>query len=175
LLRNSFRLGLACILALACAGCGYHVAGRAAYLPKSWHEIAIPAFTNRTSRYRIEQRLTEGVIQAMLQRTSYRVVQNPKSADAVLTGVVKTIETSPVLFDQTTGHATTVLVTVTASVKLTDQASGKVVYQNDNVVLRDEYQISTEVSTFFEEQDPALGRVARDFGGRVVSAILENF
>jgi outer membrane lipopolysaccharide assembly protein LptE/RlpB len=175
-LRRSFlRLLAVGLLALSTAGCGYHVAGRAASLPNTWHTIAIPAFVNRTSRYRIEQRLTEGVIQEFLQRTSYRIVQDPKSADAVLTGEVKNIETSSVLFDQTTGRATTVLITVTASVQLTDRATGKVVYHNDSIIFRDEYQISVDVSAFFEEQDPALGRMAHDFGGRVVSAILENF
>ncbi|MGH9780573.1 MAG: hypothetical protein ACRD33_02035, partial [Candidatus Acidiferrales bacterium] len=51
------QLPLACVLAFIC-GCGYHVAGRAARLPSTWHTIAVPAFVNRTPTYRIEQRVT---------------------------------------------------------------------------------------------------------------------
>ena len=40
------------------AGCGYRVAGRSDGLPKSIHVIAVPALENKTTSYRIEQRLT---------------------------------------------------------------------------------------------------------------------
>ncbi len=43
-------------------GCGYHVAGRSNALPKSIHVIAVPALENRTSSYRIEQRLTAATV-----------------------------------------------------------------------------------------------------------------
>jgi hypothetical protein len=41
--------------------------------------------------------------------------------------------------------------------------------------IRNEYEISTDVKSFFEEQDPALDRLARDFAQRLVAAITENF
>jgi len=47
---------------LTAAGCGYRVVGRANTLPAGAHTIAIPAFTNRTTAYRIEQTLTEAVV-----------------------------------------------------------------------------------------------------------------
>jgi hypothetical protein len=33
----------------------------------------------------------------------------------------------------------------------------------------------TQVESFFQEGDPALDRMARDFAARLVSAVLENF
>jgi outer membrane lipopolysaccharide assembly protein LptE/RlpB len=157
------------------AGCGYHVAGRGARLPSSWKTLAVPMLVNRTSHYRIEQRLTEAMIREFLARTSYHVIQNENSADAVLHGEITSIETSPVLFDATTGRVTTMLVTVHAHVNLTDRGTKNVVYKNDDLVFRDEYQISTDVASFFEEQDPALERMARDFAAQVVAGVLENF
>jgi outer membrane lipopolysaccharide assembly protein LptE/RlpB len=160
---------------LVSGGCGYHVAGRGARLPQTWRTIAIPALTNRTTRYRIEQRLTEAVIREFLARTTYRVVQDEASADAVLRGEILSIETSPVLFDAATGRVTTMVVTLRVKVILTDRQTQKPAYQNDALVFRDEYQISTDVRSFFQEQDPALGRMAHDFAAQVVSNILENF
>jgi outer membrane lipopolysaccharide assembly protein LptE/RlpB len=174
-LRSAAPLLAACAGLVATSACGYHVAGRAASLPENWKTVAIPAFVNRTSRYRIEQRFTEAVIREMLARTSYRVIQDETVADGILRGEVTSIETSPVLFDAATGRVTTVLVTVHASVKLTDRATSRTVYQNNSVVLRDEYQISPDVDSFFEEQDPALERLARDFASRVVAGVLDNF
>src|ERR1700721_3789197 len=79
------------------AGCGYHVAGRAGNLPSEWKTIGIPAFKNDTARYRIEQRFTAAVIRQFIQRTKYRIIQDPESADAVLHGEILSIETPPVI------------------------------------------------------------------------------
>jgi hypothetical protein len=157
------------------AGCGYHVAGHASSLPSGWTEIAVPAFKNDTTRYRIEQTFTKAVIREFITRTKYGIVQDTQSADGVLHGEVISIETSPVLFNANTGQVTTMLVTVHTKVSLVDNKSEKPVYQNDDMVLREEYQISTDVNSFFEEQDPALERMARDLASHIVANILENF
>jgi hypothetical protein len=163
------------IIAIANAGCGYHVAGRASRLPSDWSSIAIPAFKNDTTRYRLEQRLTEAVIREFIERTKYRVIQNVESADGVLHGEVLSIETSPVIFNSTTGEVETMIVTVHTKVSLVDNRTSKTVYKNDDMVFRDEYQISSDVQSFFDEQSPALGRMARDFASKLVSNVVENF
>ena len=76
----------ALLLAASFTGCGYHVAGRAGNLPADWTTIAVPAFKNDTTRYRIEQRFTTAVVRQFVQRTKYRIVQDPANADAVLHG-----------------------------------------------------------------------------------------
>ena len=70
---------------------------------------------------------------------------------------------------------TTMLVTVHTKVQLTDNKTQKSVYQNDDMVFRDEYQISPDVKSFFEEQDPALERMSRDFASHLVANVLEGF
>lgn len=157
------------------AGCGYHVAGRGASLPKEVRTIAVVAFENKTTRHRIEQRLTEAVVREFLARTKYRIVPVESEADAVLRGEVISVESSAVLFDTATGRATTMLVTVRMSVRLAERPSGNVLYENSGFLFREEYEISTDVASFFEEQDPALDRLARDFAATLVAAILENF
>jgi outer membrane lipopolysaccharide assembly protein LptE/RlpB len=158
-----------------CAGCGYHVAGRAANFPSDWQTIAVPAFTNDTTQYRVEQRFTEAVIREFISRTKYRVVQNTQSANAVLHGEVLSIEANPILFNATTGEVTAMLVTIHAKVRLTDNQTQKAVYENNDMLFRDEYQISPDVKSFFEENDPAVERMSRDFASRVVANVLEGF
>ena len=162
------------VLALMSAGCGYHVVGRNDGLPKTWRTIAVPVFVNHTLHYRLEQIFTEAVVRELEARTTYRIVPDPSQANAVLLGEMTSIEAVPVLFDATTGRATTMLVTVQAKVRLEDRVTKKVYYENDNLVFRDEYELSTSPRSFFEEENPALDRIAHDFAARVVSDILEG-
>ncbi len=172
----ALRIVSALFLASALAsGCGYHVAGRSNALPKGIHVIAVPALENKTSSYRIEQRLTTATVHEFLAKTSYRVVPDPVNGDAVLRGKVVSLEAVPLLFDTKTGRATTMLVTVKCEITFEERETGKILYHTDNFVFRNQYEISTDVKSFFEEQDPALDRLAQDFATRLVAAVTENY
>jgi outer membrane lipopolysaccharide assembly protein LptE/RlpB len=155
--------------------CGYHTAGHAVTLPADVQTIAIPAFVNQTQTYKIEQRLTAAVVQEMVTRTHYHILNEVSdSADATLRGTVITTSTSPLTYDSQTGRASSALVVVTARVTLTDR-HGKVLYQNPSYLFREEYQVSRELSSFFEEDSPALERLSREFARTLVSNVLEGF
>jgi outer membrane lipopolysaccharide assembly protein LptE/RlpB len=156
-------------------GCGYHVAGKSDALPKSIHVIAVPALENKTTSYRIEQRLTAATVHEFLAKTQYRVVPDPANGDTVLRGKVLSLEAVPLLFDTKTGRATTMLITVKCEISFEERESGKILFHSNNFLFRNEYEISTDVKSFFEEQDPALDRLAQDFAARLVAAVTENF
>ena len=172
--RRNIVLGVA-LIGTTCFSCGYRVAGRANALPAEIHTIAVPALVNKTQRYRIEQRMTEALVHEFLARAKYRIVADPAGADAVVHGEITGLDSSAVVFDPATGRATTMLVQVHMRVWMDDSATRKTLYRNDNYLFRQEYQISTDVPSFFDEQDPALDRMARDFASHVVADILENF
>ena len=165
-------IGMLCCSAL---GCGYHTAGHAVTLPQDVHTIAIPAFVNQTQTYKIEQMLTGAVVQEMLTRTHYHIVNEPSvAADATLKGTVLSTYTAPLTYDSQTGRASSVLVTVNMKVSLTDKA-GKILYQNPSYLFREQYQTSRDPSSFFEEDSPAFQRLSREFARTLVSNILEGF
>lgn len=156
------------------AGCGYHTAGRANLLPSDLRTIAVPAFINQTQTYKIEQTLTGAVVQEFATRTKYRITTNPVSSDAVLRGTVLSTYTTPLTYDSQTGRAASVLVIVSMSVSLSDR-QGRVLYQNPSYTFREQYQVSQELSSFFEEDSPALQRLSHEFARTLVSNILEAF
>ena len=191
-IRGRFPLGfpvsflalcLCVSVALFLSACGYHVGGTASRLPPGLKVISVPALENRTSRYRVEQLMTEAVIHEFLARTKYRIVSTGDSADAVLHGEITSLETTPVVFDTTTipntnaaaARVTVMLVSVRLKVWIEERETKKVLYRNDNFLFREPYEVSTNTATFFDEQGPALGRMARDFASRLVADVLENF
>jgi len=163
------------LAAFVSTGCGYHTIGRANLLPSDLQTIAVPAFVNQTQTYKIEQTLTAAVVREMVTRTHYQVLNGPnQAADATLRGTVISSYASPLTYDSQTGRAASVLVVVGMRVSLTDK-QGKVLYQNPSYIFREQYQVSRELSSFFEEDSPALQRLSREFARTLVSNILEGF
>jgi outer membrane lipopolysaccharide assembly protein LptE/RlpB len=157
------------------AGCGYHTAGHVVQLPGNVRTIAVPAFKNETLTYRIEQMLTASVVREFTTRTHYHVVNNTdEAADATLRGTVLSTTASPLTYDTSTGQAASIMVVVSMKVTLTDR-SGKVLYQNPAYLFREQYEVSQDLTSFFEEDSPAFRRLSQDFARTLVSNILEGF
>ncbi len=160
---------------LPCLSCGYRVAGRGDRLPPDIKTIAIPVFMNSTRQFKIEQRVSAAITREFIERTKYQITTDPAAADAILKGEIKDVRSGVIAFDQTTGRATTLQVQVTAQVDLIHQHTKKAVFSNHNYIFREQYQVSQNPSTLFEEQDPALDRLSRDLARTLVTEILENF
>jgi outer membrane lipopolysaccharide assembly protein LptE/RlpB len=168
-------LTLAALLCFFGTGCGYHTAGHTVTIPENVRTIALPAFTSQTQTFRIEQMLTKAVVREMETRTHYHIINEENDdADATLHGSVLSTYASPLTYDSTTGRAASALVVVTMKVSLTDK-HGKVLYQNPSYLFREQYEVSSDLATFFEEDSPAYQRLSRDFAQTLVSNILEGF
>jgi outer membrane lipopolysaccharide assembly protein LptE/RlpB len=171
--KRSALLLLFAVLALA--GCGYHTAGRAVRLPASVRTIAVPVFINQTQSYRIEQVLTRDVVRELVGRTHYHVVNDSgQTSDVVLRGTVVSAQAQPLTYDAQTGRISSAVVTVSMKVSLSDH-QGRVFFENQNYTFRQQYQVSREVTSFFEEETPALQRMSQDFARTLVSDVLEAY
>ncbi|MCC6391222.1 MAG: LptE family protein [Bryobacterales bacterium] len=155
--------------------CGYHVSGHADALPKSIKTIAVPAFGNNTTRYRLSDRLPQAITREFISRTRYQVVPDVNSADAILQGSVVNVLSFPTTFDTRTGRAAGVQINVYLNLNLTERATGKVLYSNPNMEVRERYEISIDPLAYFEESETALDRLSKEVAGAVVSRVLETF
>jgi outer membrane lipopolysaccharide assembly protein LptE/RlpB len=174
-LRRAMAAALAACSVLLAVACGYQVAGTASRLPPDIKTIAIPVFTNKSTRFRIEQKVSAAVTRQFIERTSYRVTPDPAGADAELKGTINSVRSGVLTFDPNTGRATTFQIQVTASVELIDLHSKKVVFSNPHYIYREEYQVSQSATALYEESEPALNRLSRDFAHTLVTDIIENF
>ncbi len=141
-------------------------------LPSRIHTVAVPAFQNNALRYKIESRFTEAVINELVHRgRGLRVQGDREGADAVIEGVIRSFTYSGVLLDDK-GRARIFEVTIVAAVTVRDQTQNRVLYDNQNVVFRDEYEFANDPRNFFNEEDPAMQRMARSFAESIVSTLI---
>jgi hypothetical protein len=166
-------LGLA--VSLVDLGCGYHSAGHSVTLPQNVRTIAIPGFVSQSPTFRVEQVMTDAVVREFNTRTQFHVIHEAKAdADAVLKGTVLSATATPLAYDSKTGRAASMLVTVSMQVTLTDR-DGKVLFRNPSYLFHEQYELSRELSSFFEEDSSAMDRLSRDFARTLVANILEGY
>ena len=157
-------------------GCGYHTSAHSqTKLPSGINTIAVPVFVNKTNSYRAEQVLTEAVVREFTSRSQYKIETNDDgTSDAVLHGTVVTTNSYPLTYDSQTGRQSSAIVQINMSVKLVDK-HGKTLFENPNYSFREQYQVTREVTSFFDESPPAVDRLSRDFARTLVAEILEGF
>jgi hypothetical protein len=171
---------LAAALTVLCSGCGYHTAGHADLMPKTVKTIAIPAFGNSTTRYKLARLLPADLTREFLTRTRYRIVADPNGADAELTGSLDTFTAYPTNSDPKTGRATAAEVVANVSITLKDLRTGATLFSREGrkgngMEFRDRYEVVLDPKAYFDESGTAIERVSRDVARTVVSAILEAF
>ena len=145
-------------------------------LPKNIRKIAVPAFQTeaRGLRYRVSSRFTEAVSREIIRRgNGLRVQGSTQGADAVVEGTVRDFSFAGVLLDRE-GRARVYEVTIIAAVTIRDLKENKILYDNQNFIFRDSFEFSEDPRSFFNEEDPAVERIARAFSESVVSAIVNG-
>jgi outer membrane lipopolysaccharide assembly protein LptE/RlpB len=167
------RVALALLFCAALAGCGYHAAGPATHIPDGVRTVAVPVFATHAQAYRTEMMLTQAVVRELDTRTRLRVV-NSGDADATLNGVILTQTAVPLTYDSTSGETSSYLITLTAKVTLTAR-DGRVLYRNDALAFREQYQSTQDFTNSIREDTPAVRRLATNFARAVVSDMLESF
>ena len=169
---------MACALLIFPAACGYHVVGTAGNtIPKTVQVIDVQTFKNTTSAFKIEQKLTAAVVREMQTRTQYKIrySEDPGDADAILRGTITGFSSQAIIYDPTIGRTTTAQINIRMRVQLVDAKTQKVLYDNQDLVFRDHYEISGQPSVYFDESSAAADRLSRSLAATVVAGILSGF
>jgi len=145
-------------------------------LPSYVKRLAIPAFQAeaRGLRYRVGSRFTDAVTREVIRRgNGIRVQGTRDGADAVIEGTIRDFNFSGVLLDRD-GRARVYEVTIVTAVTIRDLHNDKILYDNQNFTFRDSFEFSADPRSFFNEEDPAVDRMARAFAESVVSTIVNG-
>lgn len=165
----------AAFIAISMGSCGYHTGGRADLVPKTVQTIAIPAFTSLSTRYMLTDILPREIGREFTARTRFRIVYDPKVADAILSGTVTAVGVYPTVVDPATNKSTSVRISVSMAATLFERTTGRVLYSRANWSIHEDYAAPIDPHQFFDESGPALDRLGHDVARDVVSAVVENF
>ena len=171
---------LAAAMALALPACGYALVGRGTATDPTIKRIGVPTFKDTTAKPALDQKITQKVIEELLKRGHFDVVQTATGVDAVVEGELVSYSVVPVGFsEEGTGanrtQASRYAITLTARVKYSKVGAEEPIWTTDSFQFRDEYDIGSDPATFFDREDQALDRLATSFARNLVAAMLEAF
>jgi hypothetical protein len=78
----------------ALVGCGYRFAGEGALLPADAQTVYVEPFVNRSREVGIDKELTSAVRGEFYRRGKLKVVDSSEQADVILTGVIRSLEST---------------------------------------------------------------------------------
>jgi len=88
--------GLASVALAGMIGCGYQFSGAGTFLPKDVHTLYIEPFINRSRDVGIDKEMTSALRSEFYRRGPLNVVEELEQADAILSGVVHSLESHSV-------------------------------------------------------------------------------
>lgn len=159
------------------SGCGYALVGRGGGFDPSIKRLGVPLFRDVTGQSNLDQKITQRVIEELLRRGKVDVVQNTDGVDAIVDGEIVGYQVVPVGFSGDTGATTAsrYAITLTAKVRYYKPGEPLPIWQNDAFSFRDEYDMGSDPSSFFDREGQGVERLAQAFARSLVSAMLEAF
>ena len=153
--------------------CGYHLRGTGSSLPPHIKVLSVPMFANRTTRFELDLKLTQGVIDEMISRGKVEITDETDNADAVLIGEILRFNANPIGFGGD-AMADRYNISIVAKVILRDLVQKKVIFSNSSFVYQGEYDVPEGVD-FESLETEAIDEMAVKFARSLVVSILEGF
>jgi hypothetical protein len=160
------------LAALAAASCGYLPVGTGSTLPASIRRVQVPLFENRTTRFQLDLKLTQAVIDEFVARGKVEITTDAAKADAQLIGRILAFTATPVAFSNKT--ADRYEIQVVTEITLKEANTDKVIFTNPSYAFKTDYQVP-QGSDFESSQSKALDVLAQLFARSLIVAILEGF
>lgn len=172
------RRGAAPVLAAAMlVGCGYALVGRGTVADPSIKRIGVPLFRDATGKAGLDQKITQRVIEELLRRGRFDVVQQAAEVDAVVEGELLSYQSRAVGLSGEAGQssqASRYLVVLTARVKYSKTGAPEPIWASESFQALEQWDVGDE-QTFFDREEQALDRLAITFARNLVAAMMEAF
>ena len=138
----------------------------------------MPTFANHTVVFNLETMLTQKVRSEFIGRGKYQVINEATGADAVVRGEIVAFNAQRAGLNEQQ-LSSRYLVTVILKVSFIETKTNTVLWSNDALTFRDEYQSSStggvNSSTLVDQERTTVDRIATDAARTIVTAIVEAF
>ena len=177
------REALTSLSLVSLAGCGYALVGKGAFVDPSIKKIGVPLFKDMTGKPSLDQKVTQKVIEELLKRGKFEVIQTTEGVDALVEGELTAYLSNPVGFSgvgadaPATGQqqASRYSIRLNARVKYGKVGEKEPIWQNDLFTAQDEYDVGGDPQSFFDREEQAIERLIVIFARNLVAAMLEAF
>ena len=168
--KKVYCLGL---LGFCLVSCGYHLRGTGSFLPSHIKKVHVPMFKNNTTRYQLDLKLTQSVIDEVVARGNVEFIGDLQSADAVLTGEIVTFQATPIGYS---GEATAdrYKITIITKITLRDMVNNRIIFSNPYFPYQTEYEVP-EGTDFETIEMEAIDNIAVKYARSLIITILEGF
>jgi outer membrane lipopolysaccharide assembly protein LptE/RlpB len=153
--------------------CGYQLRGKGSFWPPGLKKICLPVFKNSSGRFELDLKLTRSLVNELVARTGVTIVADQKQADGLLLGEILSFKVQPIAFSAA-GIATRFKITVITSIVFTDLINQRVIFQDENFIYTEEYEIP-EGLDFETMENRALDQMAEKFARQLVVSLVEGF
>jgi len=173
--RAVARTVLLCCAALGIGlfGCGYHFVGNDVRAPGNIESIAVGVVENKTTIVGLETIFTNQLLNEFI-RTQRLAVKPPTEADAILSGVITSIETSAIAHLDPEKTLET-RVTVGLSLTLKQRESGKILWENKSLSYYQDYTDRALPLATSENRRLAVAYIANFLAQKVYQEIFASF
>ncbi len=173
--KKTFALALAVLLpVILLSGCGYTLKGQGSFLPEHIKSIMIPELRNRTPKLELEQVITRKIQEELISRGTYSLADSKDDAGAILEATIMEYKTTPKSINSE-GRATSYTITIRLDVKFRDLVENKVLFEDNNYSVSEEYQLTDAEEDFLDQEEFAIEEAAIKLSEKLISAILEGF
>jgi outer membrane lipopolysaccharide assembly protein LptE/RlpB len=169
-MKQALALAALCLVLLHC---GYTLRGTGSNLPPGIKRVDVPMFKNMTTRFDLDVKLTQSVIDELVARGKVQIVRDSGNADAILVGDIVAFNVNPIAFSSQ-NTADRYNITIVAKIILRDLSNQKVIFSNPNFVYMEEYEVPAGTS-YETWETQAIDKVAEKFARSLVSTLLEGF
>jgi Lipopolysaccharide-assembly len=159
----------ACLLTVSC---GYIPVGTGGSLPPEIKRIQVPLFENRTTRFQLDLKLTQAVIDEIVARGKIEITTDAAKADAILIGRILTFTATPIAFSNKTADRYDIQ--VVTEITLKETKTDRVIFTNPSYAFKTDYQVP-QGTDFESSQSKALDSLAQLYARSLIVAILEGF
>jgi Lipopolysaccharide-assembly len=179
-MNASRRVAALGLLVLCLQGCGYALVGKGVTIDPSIKRIGVPLAKDASGHPGLDQKVTQKIIQELLKRGRFQVVQEATGVDALVECDIASLSILPVGFSRAEGdtgqlEASRYAVTLTARVKYSKTGQTEPIWASDAFTAREETDVGSDPESFFDRDEQVQDRLATDFARRLVAAMLEAF
>jgi hypothetical protein len=160
------------VLALGLSSCGYQFVGYGRPPDGATRTVALPTLRNDSYEPGMEFIVADSIRREFLRRGAFKLVDDPASADLVVSGTVRPLETSSTTFSSVV-LALEYQVSLTLDLQAQRHDGSKLALDPRSLRETEHYLASADVETLRRNREEALRRLADILAVRVHDALFE--